>query len=69
MAKEKCITRSFPTAVVKLKDGSEREFPNMTQEVAEIICNSLNLVVESVTVQEFIYELPHSVFLKYATRR
>lgn len=69
MAKEKCITRSFPTAVVKLKDGSEREFPNMTQEVAETICNSLNLVVESVTVQEFIYELPHSVFLKYATRR
>lgn len=69
MAKEKCITRSFPTAVVKLKDGSEREFPCMKKDVAEVICNSLDLEVESVTIQEYVYELPQSVFLKYATRR
>lgn len=68
MAKEKCITRSFPTVVVKLEDGSAKEFPNMKQEDVETLCMSLNLPVESVFVKEIVYKLPHSEFLKYATR-
>lgn len=69
MAKEKCITRSFPTAIVTLKDGSVKEFPGMKQETAETVCKSLNLDVESVISQECVYAVPESVFLKHATRR
>lgn len=69
MAKEKCITRSFPTAIVTLKDGSIKEFPNMSLETAETVCKSLNLDVETVKCMECIYAVPESVFLKHATRR
>lgn len=69
MAKEKCITRSFPTAVVTLKDGSIKEFPNMNLETAETVCKLLNLDVESVKCEEFVYAVPETVFLKHAIRR
>lgn len=69
MAKEKCITRSFPTAVVTLMDGSIKEFPNMNFETAESVCKALNLDVKSVKCEELVYAVPESVFLKHATRR
>lgn len=69
MAKERSVTRSFQTAVVRMKDGTTKEFPNIPESTASTLCETLGLEVESVTEEMIIYGMPESVFLKYATRR